>query len=318
VDSVLEPLLDTVTRHMATVPHPMIESSSNILLGAGFPAVQIEVNRRMLKLGIPEERVPDNYLAMSHAWAARGRWDSAMTWMNRYTTVDDDPGKALEAYGFAAEGVWLGGLTPQQAVSLREAALAATEHLTNDEEASGARALIAWYDGILAVVGRDRNAVARARERVRQSKSARAHYLDRSLVAFDLAVAGERRRAADELYNLEWHCADVPDCSLHHVTSAINRLAAARWLAAEGDLVRAARLLTWHEAGPLWWQVQPAAGPTYLERARIEQARGNAGLAFEYYEQFLQRCDAPVPALQPLVEEARTAQALLAGLEGRS
>jgi tRNA A-37 threonylcarbamoyl transferase component Bud32/tetratricopeptide (TPR) repeat protein/TolB-like protein len=318
MDSSLGSLVDTVADHLMSVPdHPFTYFSSRILLGAGFPTVQIEVNRRVLDRGVPEERAVANYLDLSLAWAARGRWDSAMTWMDRYVDISKDPLRAFQVYGFAVEGAWLGGLEVDRALALRSAAERGVALLNDEVEASRARASIDWYDGILHVIAGDRQGLAQARKIVQESKAPTAAFLERSLAAFDRALAGERRQAADELYTLEWRCADVPDCELHHITSAISRLAAARWLRAEGELDRAARLLVWHEAGPLWPEIEPAAGPAYLERARIEDERGNISLALEYYDQFLKRYDDPVPPLRPLVEEAREASARLRGLGSR-
>jgi hypothetical protein len=70
------------------------------------------------------------------------------------------------------------------------------------------------------------------------------------------------------------------------------------------------RLLTWNEA---WSGVSGGVGggvfasPAYLERARIEDARGNVPLAREYYEEFLLRYDMPTPKLRHPVDEAREA-----------
>jgi hypothetical protein len=58
-------------------------------------------------------------------------------------------------------------------------------------------------------------------------------------------------------------------------------------------------------------------GLAYLELARIEESRGQAAVARDYYEQFLRRYDMPVEALRPLVEEARAAYERLGGDIGR-
>ncbi len=49
------------------------------------------------------------------------------------------------------------------------------------------------------------------------------------------------------------------------------------------------------------------ASLAYLERARIEDARGNGPLAREYYQEFLLRYDMPAPNQRHLVDEAREA-----------
>jgi hypothetical protein len=50
-----------------------------------------------------------------------------------------------------------------------------------------------------------------------------------------------------------------------------------------------------------------------LERGRIEQQRGRAGSARDYYREFLRRYDRPVIGHRPLVEEAKTAMVRLTG-----
>jgi TolA-binding protein len=56
----------------------------------------------------------------------------------------------------------------------------------------------------------------------------------------------------------------------------------------------------------------------YLQLAQIEEAQGQTTLAREHYQQFLRRYDEPVPALRPLVEQARTAVAALGRSAGGS
>jgi len=55
------------------------------------------------------------------------------------------------------------------------------------------------------------------------------------------------------------------------------------------------------------------SGLVYLERARIEEARGQGDLARSHYEQFLRSYDLPVAAHRHLVEEARAALRRLSG-----
>jgi len=99
----------------------------------------------------------------------------------------------------------------------------------------------------------------------------------------------------------------------HPFLTGINRLALSRWLLSAGDTSGAARVLTWHEAvlvAPVE-QTNLANGllasPAYLERARIEEARGRRDAAAAYYRQFLRRYDMPVAAHRHLVSQARAA-----------
>jgi hypothetical protein len=92
-------------------------------------------------------------------------------------------------------------------------------------------------------------------------------------------------------------------------------LAASRWLLETGD-TEAARLLSWNEA---WGETSGSVGGdvfaslVYLERARIEDSRGNTPLAQEYHQEFLLRCHMPTPKQPHLVDEAREALGRLSG-----
>jgi len=50
-----------------------------------------------------------------------------------------------------------------------------------------------------------------------------------------------------------------------------------------------------------------------LERGRIEEQKGRAGAARNYYREFLRRYDRPVIGHRQLVEEAKTAMVRLTG-----
>ncbi len=137
--------------------------------------------------------------------------------------------------------------------------------------------------------------------------------LDRSLAAFDAGLAGTSGPAGTAMAGLEWQEAalSAPDFRHHPYTIAVNRLAAARWLAASGDADHALRLLTWVD-GP--YLIHPSTVYSVmltalvdLERGRIEAQRGRAGSARNYYREFLRRYDRPVIGHRRLVEEAKTA-----------
>ena len=143
--------------------------------------------------------------------------------------------------------------------------------------------------------------------------------LDRSLAAFDAGLAGATGAAGTAMAGLEWQQAalSAPNFTRHPYTIAVDRLAAARWLAASGDADQALRLLTFVD-GP--YSIHPSTvysvmltGLVDLERGRIEEQRGRAGSARNYYREFLRRYDRPVIAHRRLVEEARTAMVRLAG-----
>ena len=180
-----------------------------------------------------------------------------------------------------------------------------------------ALATLGWLDGMLAFSRRDRSALGTAREAVRRSGHSEAALVDRSLAAFDRALAGDPKAAAHQLASLEWHCAAFRDCREDHLPDiAVNRLAAATWLLEAGDSAQAARLLLWHEAGGGGWEWSFTYATTalaYLMLARIEEARGDARLAITHYRQFLRRYDMPMPGQRHLVDEAQSALERLAG-----
>jgi hypothetical protein len=105
----------------------------------------------------------------------------------------------------------------------------------------------------------------------------------RSLTAFEIALTGNRRRAGEELAELERSCANRFSCGLDNYDIAIHHLAAAT-------------------AG-----TEVTAGLAYLEMAKLEDARGDPGVAAEYYRQFLRRYDRPMPAQQHIVHQAEVA-----------
>ena len=143
--------------------------------------------------------------------------------------------------------------------------------------------------------------------------------LGRSLAALDTALAGATGAAGTAMADLEWQQAAIsaPAFTHHPYTIAVDRLAAARWLAASGDADQALRLLTWMD-GPYF--IHPSAvyslmltGMVDLERGRIEEQRGRADSARSYYREFLRLYDRPVIGHRRLVEEAKTAVVRLTG-----
>jgi hypothetical protein len=114
---------------------------------------------------------------------------------------------------------------------------------------------------------------------------------------------GRPREATDSLAAVAWQRGWAG------ASGGIVRITAARWLAAEGDLDQAARLLPWwqamipdveyiHVVELLW-------GPSLLEMARVEAARGNREVAREDYRRFLWLWDLPSLPIRHLVNEAR-------------
>jgi tRNA A-37 threonylcarbamoyl transferase component Bud32/tetratricopeptide (TPR) repeat protein len=291
------------------------------LLLAGFPAAQIELNRRILELKPPPPATGYRLTEDAYAWAERGNWDSALAILNRVirgTPATDYPVSAMEEYELAVTGAWLGALDPAEATRRRAVLMTVTGDPKGGPRTEDAGQL-AWFDGVLAFARRDRAALDAARQAIRRSGHPKADILDRSLVAFGKALAGHRAAAGRELAELEWYCQSrwgiCGDFYPHSPNIAIHRLSAATWLLESGDTVQAAKLLTWHERGVVneweWTLTYPVTPFAYLLQAKIEESRGDTSSAIEGYEQFLRRYDSPMPQQRHLVEEGHAAVARL-------
>jgi tRNA A-37 threonylcarbamoyl transferase component Bud32/tetratricopeptide (TPR) repeat protein/TolB-like protein len=288
-------------------------------LQQGFPAAQIDLNQRALKVnGVSARLAGTLKVANAWAWVARGQWDSGLTIIAEVTRPDSvTHGGALlatESYGMAVLGAWLGVTSPTVADQRRPIAVSILGQLEDEESRHFGRVRVAWLDGILGFARGDRSAIKRARINVGKGKRHQADLVDRSLAAFDRALAGDRKNAGRELADLEEYCIVQEGCGSMVPHIAIQRLAAGQWLREAGELEQASRLLRWQDApwiGRPWTVGDALGGPTYLARAQIEESRGNQRLAREYYQQFLRRYDRPMPSQAHLVQEAKAALARL-------
>jgi len=279
----------------------------------GFPAEQIRVSAQGVRAASSPARQAVHGMLLALSWAQRGAWDSALVAMDRLARSGNESAAALRSYGLAVVGTWLGAVDQREADARRQAAVTLAQ-------ANGAdRAEVAWLDGLSAVGRRDRRALAGARAALRGTGDPSVSALDRSLAAFDAGLAGDPAAAGTAMASLEWQEAAVssPDLARTPYTIAVDRLAAARWLAASGDADQALRLLTWVD-GPYFLHPSTVYGVMLtalvdLERGRIEEQRGRGGSARSYYREFLRRYDRPVIAHQPLIEEAKTAMDRLTG-----
>jgi serine/threonine protein kinase len=279
----------------------------------GLLAEQIQVSVKVVRAGGSPARQAVHRKLLALSWAQRGAWDSALVAMDRLVTSETDSAAALRSYGLAVIGAWLGAVDQREADARRQAAVTLAQ--ANDAD----RAEVAWLDGLAAAGRRDRRALAEARAELRRIGDPSVNALDRSLAAFDAALAGANGTAGTAMAGLEWQEAalSAPDFTRHPYTIAVDRLAAARWLAASGDADQALRLLTWVD-GPYF--IHPSTVYSVmltplvdLERGRIEEQRGRAGSARNYYREFLRRYDRPVTGHRRLVEEAKTAMVRLPG-----
>ena len=292
------------------------------LLGwCGFRRAQVEISRQVLRLR-PEPDVASRHRRfLAFAWVSRGAWDSVSVALDEYAKAPGDWWTALDEYALAVAGVWLGGLDASEATRRRDAAALMVERTPVDEGQPDFQAMLVWLDGMLAWARRDRAGLESARRELEKVDRVYASWQnapwERSLAAFQLALTGETKKAGLALAALEWQRAEhLSDGAFEQYLTALDRLAASRWLLQAGDTAQAARLLTWNEA---WGGTSGSVGGgvfaslAYLERARIEDARGNVPLAQEYYQEFLSRYDLPSPNQRHLVGEAREAMGRLTG-----
>jgi tetratricopeptide (TPR) repeat protein/tRNA A-37 threonylcarbamoyl transferase component Bud32/TolB-like protein len=322
----LDGLADTVARFSATSGDEQLAMGSPLaLLQRGFPLAQLQMNRRRLALsGLRVPVLAANLAGSAWSWATRGQWDSALVIMDRAAAAYQGRfpwtwNVPVENYALAVLGAWLGTVDPTDADRRRVEAIAAVARTI--EEGKGPRTRLrdtrgglAWLDGLLGFARRDRRAIQAARAEAARSGYFRTDLIDRSLAAFDRALAGDTRGAGRELAKLEEECIGDENCPSMTPHIAVQRIMAAEWLREDGDVEQARRLLRWQDASWLGWPWtfnDAVSGPAFLMRARIEEGLGNKRQAREYYEQFLRRYDRPMPSQAHLVQEARTALARL-------
>jgi len=276
------------------------------LLIYGLPRAQVQFDDAVLTLRSGRELQAIMWMGNGFAYAARGAWDSSGVATDRWQRLTSDSTAPLTAYGLTVAGAHLGSVDRGRAAAARPRRLPTWPE---------GRAELAWLDGVLAHASGDAAGLARARRQVRESGSAEADLLERSLSAFAADLAGDRRAAARALAALEWESAEH---TRHHeygqrhpFFNSVNRLSASRWLLAAGDTAQAAPLLTWHEA--VFWGFHrflgPAnavfAAPALFARARIEEASGDTTAAVADYRAFLERYDRPHGDWAVRVDETR-------------
>ena len=293
------------------------------LLWRGYPAAQLELNRRLIALAPNDSLTHYVWQSMANAWADRGAWDSALVAFDHWVAADNrgtvEPGILPLIYQMAVAGAWLGGLDTARAAARRVAAVKYISGLPPDSAAAKKQeARVAWADGMLAVLRRDLRGLAEARARLRQVGGLAGRFRERSLAGFELELRGAKQAAAESLAALDLAATNAELSEQHDpYARSITHLEASRLLLERGDTSRAVKLLVWHEADiPTSWEPphsQMFAGLAYYELARIEEAQGKNDLARDHYQQFLRRYDMPPPAHRHLVDEANEALRRLAG-----
>ena len=140
----LSDLADSVMQFAASSGDEQLALSAPIdFLHRGFPAAQLELNRRTLALSGLRVRVAAACLRGSAwSWATRGQWDSALIVMDQAVATYQEPlGRRplpVQNYAMAVLGAWLGTVDPAEADRRRIGAIAAVEQMR--EDTSGTRA----------------------------------------------------------------------------------------------------------------------------------------------------------------------------------
>jgi hypothetical protein len=232
--------------------------------------------------------------------------DSAIVSLDDFVSGWPSDWGPLLAYGTAVTARWF-DLTGDSVVARwRTAAVHGAEAVGD-----AGLAEVAWLDGVAAAKRGDLAALADARTRLVRSGDPEAIAMDRSLELFERRLANRGSRYGSAVAAVDLATTDrlsVARRPVHVWVTPILRMAAAMWLQEEGASAEAASLLTWHEASSGRGEsVDWLSGPIYLERARIDEARGNLAMARRNYTRFLQRFDLPDASLRPLVVNAREA-----------
>ncbi len=303
------PLADSNAAVLVAYRGPIPTAIFDILpLRYGWPNAQIEFGRKVRAMSPTPPLADGQARGIALAWATRGAWDSALATADEYAATSPGPIAYSFRYRLAVIATWVGALPPTEAVQRRSALRSLLSDLSE-----GSRSEVAWLDGVLAAVQGDAQGLEAARRRVRTGAAPTAGWLDRSLAALALEMAGAHAAAVKSMASLE------ADRGLEHpyafaasrqpYLTAVNRMVLSRGLAASGDTVGALRQLRWAEATPPGSALEQArvvmTGLVDLERARLEAANGQAELAQIHYRQFLRRYDMPVPAHRHLVDEAQ-------------
>jgi TolB-like protein len=315
--------LERIAGFLLSAPPGLAVAISSGYVADGLPGVQIGLNRALRRRQPLRELTVALQQGEALAWAARGAWDSTLVAADRWARMSGEPDAVLGAYRLAVAGVALEAAPPAEAARRRPARAGAGPAWTieNEEE-------LAWLDGVLAYLARDRERLAAALAALPENSVRRTSLLRRSLDALALEAAGERERerAAREMLELEQEIADRwnmrgPIGDHHPLLVTLNRLICARWLRGLGRDAEAARLLTWHEAipgPPLLQAWQRSIGAlSLLDRAEIAEAMGEPERARRYYARLLAQYDLPVPALQPHMRRAEAALMRLAAEPAR-
>jgi len=318
-DTVEAILIDTLASLARTTPAP------DRYYPSSRAQVALEVNRRTSQGAVGQ--LPPLWRANARYWAMRGRWDSALSNITRFQRADGSPEALRESYAFAALGAWLGATSDSIAERYRERVETQLGRLPNYS-----RTEVLWFDGVRAFARDDRVGMSRAQEDLHQFLTSSSYgdsirwAPDSSLAAFAMALDGRAAEAGQRLARLEWSfwaSEGRKAWGPSRWSIGVNRLAAARWLAAAGDTTQAIHLLRWVDnfvisgnpsAAERWFVAtllfQPLTG---LERAELLAGQGNEAEALLDLQTWLRQFDDPVPPLDAIRQRALRARARLEG-----
>ena len=243
--------------------------------------------------------------------AARGAWDSALVVLDGYREVEGGNEDPIGAYRLASLGTFFDALDSTNDVELRRGAMGAA---TTPEDT----AEVIWLSGVAAISTDDVESARAARDQLRSLGARSAVHLTRGLDALLIDVDGSRQDAIAELQSLVVSTGDSGMQFRYPSFDPVVRTQLSQWHLEAGNAEEAAEPLLWIESafnnGPVYRVTQTVASLVYLQRARVEEARGRTERAIRFYREFLQRYDMPVERHRHLVEEAESALARLAGV----
>ena len=199
IDPSLVGLADSIAKRRArepTTPQGRDRFPTFEFVFSGFPAAQVDFDRRVLRFGAPPRTAAAHSWGTAWAWAQRGAWDSALVAMRQSVALEPHPADggmtAVDEYAMAVLGAWLGQIPPAEAVIRRPSARAFVAGLAEAQARSDFAGQLAWLDGILAFSQGDRGALDSARGDGRRSGHRYAEIIDLSLAAFARALDGDR------------------------------------------------------------------------------------------------------------------------------
>lgn len=241
-------VIETGVRELTSYRGPREPASTSMgLLTMGFPQAQVLLSRGVLESDAASEPMARaQYLVLAHSWANLGAWDSALVAADAYASSGTEAEALLVPYQIAAAGSWLGTVDTRDARERRPAQPrleAAGRDLAGEA---------AWLDGLVGLAATNPGEVAAARDALAKDTTGNWNdLLDRSLAAFQAALAGDSARGGLELADLERWIAEEGLLDgvggVHPFLNGIDRLAGARWLLASGDTLTARALLPWYE-----------------------------------------------------------------------